>query len=257
MSKPKQSSDPDRAKSLEAARRWFEALLSQVEHAHGALIGTADPEKMPTHCYNIQRMLSSFTNGPHGLVGLCGYGAEPAPLSSAITCVGGEDFAWAVKFLSRLAVHQPSVPSVWATARDVVSLCLEHAKCTQQADVVGGMTQGVSSKGHTGRQTRRGKREPRPLTERQAEALTVVSECRGSFTEAGKVMGCTAPTVRQHFLSALNKLPAATQRHYSLVLKKNKQQAMPTSRRGQEDVYRDPDGGAHHGRQASRRPKDG
>jgi hypothetical protein len=94
-------------------------------------------------------------------------------------------------------------------------------------------------------------RAPRPITARQAQALDEVSRCAGNYTMAAKAMGCTAPTVRQHFEAGMKKLAPAIQRAYTRQLRKPRKRDLPHDRDGQVDAFRTADGTARLGSHAS------
>ena len=69
---------------------------------------------------------------------------------------------------------------------------------------------------------------PRPLTAKQTEAVHIVGECKGNFTEAAARMGLDAATVRQHYNAGMAKLGGKAVKHGT--------QRLPSDRRGQDNV---------------------
>lgn len=75
---------------------------------------------------------------------------------------------------------------------------------------------------------------PRPLTAKQAEAVQIVGECKGNYSEAARRLGVKDPkTVRQHYKAGLRKLGRKAVKYAT--------QRLPSDKRGQDNVSSDGD----------------
>jgi len=71
----------------------------------------------------------------------------------------------------------------------------------------------------------------KPLTDRQREAVEVVGRCGGNVSEAARLLALDPSTVRQHYRAGMEKLGET-----AIKGTRPKTQAIPTDRRGQEQV---------------------
>jgi hypothetical protein len=78
------------------------------------------------------------------------------------------------------------------------------------------------------RRTPRPPTEPRELTKKQAEAVQVVGECKGSIADAARRLARDPKTVRQHYNAAMEKMGRK--------VVKAATKPTPTDRRGQEKL---------------------
>jgi hypothetical protein len=83
------------------------------------------------------------------------------------------------------------------------------------------------------RRRRKADAVPRPLTAKQAEAIQIVGECKGNFSQAAARMGLDRATVRQHYNAGMGKLGRKAVKHGT--------QRLPSDKRGQDNVYSDDD----------------
>jgi DNA-binding NarL/FixJ family response regulator len=65
---------------------------------------------------------------------------------------------------------------------------------------------GKPDKSPRSRRKRRTSQTAKGLTPRQTEALEKVGECKGNWTQAGRLMSMTPKTVREHYFAAYRKL---------------------------------------------------
>lgn len=85
-----------------------------------------------------------------------------------------------------------------------------------------------------GKPRRKRARKPalgKPLTDRQREAVEAVSDCGGNIADAARLLTRDPATVRQHYRAGMAKLGEVMASG-----KRPKTQAIPTDRRGQEQV---------------------
>lgn len=71
----------------------------------------------------------------------------------------------------------------------------------------------------------------KPLTDRQREAVETVGKCSGNINEAARLLDLDPKTVRQHYRAGMAKLGETIAK-----TKRPRTQAIPTDRRGQEQV---------------------
>jgi DNA-binding CsgD family transcriptional regulator len=58
--------------------------------------------------------------------------------------------------------------------------------------------------------------KPRPLTDKQTEAVHMVGECKGNVTEAANRLGRDRKTVEQHYKAAMKKLGKSQSEHLTI-----------------------------------------
>ena len=95
------------------------------------------------------------------------------------------------------------------------------------AETVDAKQQTAGGKGIRPRK-RRQAAKARGLTEKQAEAVHIVGECKGNIAEAARRLGRDAKTVRQHFKAAMKKLGTTVVKHTTKQLQ--------SDRRGQANI---------------------
>jgi hypothetical protein len=78
---------------------------------------------------------------------------------------------------------------------------------------------------------RRGARKLRPLTTKELEAVKIVSEHKGNYTEAAREIGVSRQAVKKRFDAAIKKVPELSKKP-----QKPGTQRLPRDRRGQEIV---------------------
>lgn len=92
------------------------------------------------------------------------------------------------------------------------------------------------AKGNRKRKRRRRKtpQKPRPLTEKQTEAILIVAECKGNLAEAAWRLGIDRSSLKERYEAACKKLGRRAVKAMT--------KSIPVDRRGQEDVAGSDDG---------------
>jgi DNA-binding CsgD family transcriptional regulator len=123
--------------------------------------------------------------------------------------------------------HLPETLRAWA------------AEMRQHAEAPAGVTHDGTQGGQAGKPNRSRRRRrktdaaPRPMTAKQTEAVQIVGECKGNFSEAARRLGVSPKTVREHYQAGLRKLGRKAVKHAT--------QRLPSDRRGQDSISSDDD----------------